>query len=63
MENVFSGYFGVVLLNMTVPIALFLEESSAKEWAHSQHEHEATVRKYPASSLSIEALNPDCRNL
>jgi hypothetical protein len=42
---------------MALPIAMFLEESTAKEWAQKEYRNQAEVKKYPASSLFLEALH------
>lgn len=57
-KTLFSGYYGVIPQNMTVPKALFLSEEQAIEYASGE-----PVKKYPASSLLFEALCQSDSNL
>ena len=48
---IFQGYYGIVLKNRVFPVALFTSEKEATKYANG-----AEVKKFPASSLLIEAL-------
>lgn len=50
-QAIFKGYWGVIPKNMALPVALFMSEAEAIEYANGTE-----VRKYPTSSLLFEAL-------
>jgi len=62
-ENLFSGYFGVLPENMVVPVALFLNESGAQNYAQEQYRDRAIIKKFPTSSLSVEVRPLCCKSL
>lgn len=56
-ETQFSGYYGIVLENMVIPIALFLSREQAIEWAADTDMKGAEVREYRASSELFALLS------
>lgn len=56
IHNKFSGYIGVIPENMTIPIALFLSEREAVQYADEKYGKNAKIKQYPASSEFYEAL-------
>ena len=57
LGNLFTGYFGILLENMAVPIALFLDETQARDYAQREYGDKAVVKKFPAFSQWLEVLN------
>ncbi|PKN71227.1 MAG: hypothetical protein CVU54_02055 [Deltaproteobacteria bacterium HGW-Deltaproteobacteria-12] len=55
-HNKFSGYSGVIPENMAIPVALFLSEQEAIQYAAEKYGEYSKIKKYPASSEFSEAL-------
>lgn len=61
-KYLFAEYYGILFENMTVPVALFLDEEEAIKNAQAQFGKRAIIVKYPVSSLCVEVQPQYCNN-